>query len=466
MPAAAGAAVFFTLIGGCVSVDRGVSQSAGVPWIPPEREAAAQRKQLESSVAFDAALIDATKELDLPMLLDIAFENSPVTKKSWHAARIAAAQSGKASSIFFPKITISGVAEKTESNLPATSSRATDFYPAVELQYSIFQFGGRLKSADAAKQLLYAANYQHNWALQTLANGVHRCYFALDSAECAVEASQRNLEDALVAYDAAFLRNQAGLSNVQDFLQAKANKARAESELEDAKSHVEIARADLANAIGVRVSSSLRIARSGNDESIKDLSVNIHDLVEETILTRPDVSAAHAAVRAAKNSIWTSYSKLAPELVLGVSGSKKYYDGIRGSFNNFNIYAALRWTVFDGFNNVYDIVESKEKLKQAEQDLRKLELAVASDVWSKYHAFESALRQLHASKNYEQVSQESFDSIVIAYDNGLSPFVDLMAAQTQLASARLKTIQSKNNLSMTVVDLAYAVGIMSFDYKK
>ena len=314
--------------------------------------------------------------------------------------------------------------------------------------------------------MLYAANYQHNRALQTLAHEVQKCYFALDSAECAVEATQKNLDDALVAYDVAFLRNQSGLSNVQDFLQAKANKARAEFEIEDAKSRVETARANLANAIGIRVSSNLRIARSSDDEGIKNFDVNIHDLVGETVRTRSDILAAHSIVAARKDGIWTSYSKLAPELVIGASGSRKYYEGVSGGFNNFNIYAALRWTVFDGFNNVYDIVESKAKLKQAEQDLRQLELAVASDVWSKYHAFESAMRQLHASKNYEQVAQESFDSAVIAYDNGLSPFGDLMAAQAQLASARQKTIQSKNNLSLAVIDLAYAVGIVNFDYKK
>ena len=134
-PVGANVVIFFTLIGGCASVDRGVSKSADTFWFPPESESIAKEKQFDAGLAFDGVLVDGERELDLPMLLDIAFENSPTTKKSWHAARIAAAQSGKASSIFFPKITISGVGEKTEANLPGSNSRATDFYPAIELQY-------------------------------------------------------------------------------------------------------------------------------------------------------------------------------------------------------------------------------------------------------------------------------------------------------------------------------------------
>ena len=56
--------------------------------------------------------------------------------------------------------------------------------------------------------------------------------------------------------------------------------------------------------------------------------------------------------------------------------------------------------------------------------------------------------------------------MVVSYKNGLSSFSDLMVAQNNLATARQQTVFSKNNLSLSVVELAYAVGIMNFDFKK
>lgn len=454
------------LLVGCSSIDSGVSKKDDVFWDPPARESQAKQRQLQKYGDANFVPDPSGSALDLPMLLDIAFENNPSTKKSWQAARMAAAQSGKAASIFFPRITMSGVTEKSETNTLGLKNSATTFYPAIEIQYSIFQFGGHTKYADAARQLLYAANYQHNRALQTLAYEVQRCYFALDSAEETVEASQRNLDDAFVAYDAAFIKNQAGLSNIQDFLQAKANRSHAEFDLENARAHVELARANLATAIGVPVSKAIQIVQSNDENDINDLDIDVQDLIGGAMQTRQDMLAQHSVVMAKKDMTWANSSKLLPELVIGGAGNRKWFRGGNEHFNNFNVYASLRWTIFDGFNNMYDIIEARAALKSAEQELKRMQLAIASDVWAKYYAFKSAIKQLSAARNYEQSAQESFDSIIIAYKEGLSSFGDLMAAQTQLASARKQTVVSKNNLAVAVVDLAYAMGIVNFESKQ
>jgi outer membrane protein TolC len=459
-------AIPILLLFGCSGIDKGVAPSNREPWIPPARESASRQSLPEWKLDVGEVLLGPDTRLDLPMLLDIAFENSPMTKKSWQAARISAAQNGKVASVFFPRVKISGVVDKMKSHTPGPNdstveNSATTFYPAIELQCSVFNFGGHAKSVDAARHLLYAANYQHNRALQTLARDVQRCYFALDSAESAVEASEENLRDALIMYDAAFIRYESGLSNIKDFLQAKVGKSRAEFELEEAKSQVESARAALAGAIGVPVSANLKIARNTDQDDIKDLELNIQDLIAETVHTRQDVLALNSVVMAHQGGVWASSSKLFPELVIGASGNRKSYQHKHGQFDNYDIYAALQWTVFDGFSSAYDLMESKAKLKVAEQDLRQKQLLVASEVWSKYHAFKSAKKQLNAARNYEQASRESFDSMLISYKNGLASTSDLMAAQTQLAAARKQTVICKNNLCMSILELAYAVGISS-----
>lgn len=462
--------VIYSLVGvfcvGCAEIDTSVSKTSTQFWTPPSKEINAKQKQCDKLLNSDnsASILNGEKA-DLPMLINLAFENSPSTQRTWQSAKIAAAQSGQANSIFFPNIVVSGTAARTEQNTPASRSLATTFYPAVELQYSLFQFGGHKKHADAAKQLLYSANYQHNRELQKLAHEVQTKYFMLDSAENAIEASQRNLEDALVAYDAAFVRHQAGLSNIQDYLQAKANKTKAEYDLENTYAKLESARAQLAKTVGISVSNDFQIQRSGDYSDINDFEVDINELIIGALQTRQDLMSQHSVVQSKKDSVKVSTSKLLPELVIGGNGNKTHYHHPSGNYDNFNIYATLQWKLFDGFNNIYEIAEARARARQAECELKQLSLDIASDVWSNYHTFKSALKELNAARNYEQAAQESFDSVVIAYKNGLSSFNDLMTAQNQLAIARNQTISSKNNLSLSIVDLAYALGIINFDYK-
>jgi hypothetical protein len=99
--------------------------------------------------------------------MTVAFENNPSMKNSCHAARIAPAQKGKALSFFSPKIAVSDVSHKKPKCISMSKNSATTCYPAVEMWYYIFQFGRHTKFADAVTQLLYAANSQSNYALQT-----------------------------------------------------------------------------------------------------------------------------------------------------------------------------------------------------------------------------------------------------------------------------------------------------------
>jgi outer membrane protein len=456
-------------LSGCSGIlgDENVPKSSRTPWVPPANEVAAKRKQLGAPGPQGPAVIFPDTPLDLPTLMDIAFENNPTTKKSWQITKIAAAQSGLATSPFFPQVKVSGVAERVETaaQTPDKKTRSSSIYPAIEMQYSVFKFGGHMKAAKAAKQMLCAANYQHNRTLQTVAHDVQRCYFTMDSAEGAVEASQRNLDDAMTAYDCAFVKNQTGLSNIQDYLRAKANRSKAEFDLENAKAGVESARASLANALGIPVSADMEIART-DDGNIRDFDIDIGQLVADTLVMRGDVLAQHSVVQARKEAVFAKGTDLLPTLVVGGSAQRKSFKDFPGHSDGFALRVALEWSVFSGFSSVYETVEARAQLRKAECELEQLKLAVTTEVWARYHAFKSAIKQLHAARNYEQSAQESFDAMVISYKNGLSSFGDLMVAQTSLASARQQTVAAKNNLSMAVVDLAYAVGVENFGFDK
>ncbi|MDR3273810.1 MAG: TolC family protein [Puniceicoccales bacterium] len=418
-----------------------------------------------------AALIGAI-DLDLSMLIDMALENNPETKHSWHLARIAKAHVGQASSAFYPTVIVGGQVARTESNVPINKTTRqitlnTAYYPSVEIHYSLFQFGASRDIAEAAKQALCAANCQYNRTIQTVIHDVQKAYFALCSAESTVAAHEHNLNDAIVAHESAFMRYQSGLISIQEYLQAKANKSQTEFELERSRSFVESARAALANAAGIKVSEAIYVLHPVIPPNTSDVDRSIDDIMSDVVRTRPDVAAAYANVRANKYISKAALAKIFPELVIGGTCSRKRHFNIPGNFDNFNIFVGFTWKIFDGFKNIYDILEVKEHLGIARQDLRAAELRAQTEVWTHYFAFKSANKQLQAARVLEQSAKESFESMETSFENGLCKFTDLMSAQSCLANARKQRIVSENNLLTSLSDLAYSTGgVVGFDLIK
>lgn len=408
-------------------------------------------------------LIGHTK-LDLAMLIDIACENNPSVKRAWHAARVERARSKKANSEFFPTVVVSGKVGRTEGSTPVAAQHAVQksavsyLYPSLEMHYSLFKFGGTILSADAAKYALYTANYQFDRTLQSVIHDVEVAYFRLSSAEQTVLAKQNNLEDAKGTYESAFTRHQSGLTNIQEYLQAKASKSQAEFELERALTDVESARANLAQLLGVRVSADIEILHPVIHGNLQGTNQSIDDLMSEVVRTRPDIKAAYARVVASKKLAKSTTTNMFPELIIGGSAGKKKYRHFSGSYNDFNIFAGLQWEIFDGFRNIYDIIESKENSRIAQAELEQMTLKAQSEVWAYYFSFKSALKQLGSARRYLASAQESFQSMMISYNGGLCKFTDLLSAQSCLANAREQLIASENNLLITVSNLAYATG--------
>ena len=454
--------IVLSLFCGCMKSADDVARTAKVAWIPKRSAMPHKGSTGLLNSKKTAAMFIGNTELDIPMLLDIAFENSPDTHRAWEMAKVAAARKGQAYSIFYPAVTISGTAEHDLSNVLTNGARVKSegkvYYPTVELTMSVFRFGAHIDTAKAAKQALYAANYQYNRSLQTLSFNVQKCYFDLDSTKSMVVANEKNLEDARCSCERAEIRLKSGLGSVQDYLQAKASFSESQFDLENARASVETARANLSIVIGTRVAQNIEIYHANYDEISEDFVNNVDDLIDDSLKSRPDILASYSELMSKNMTEKELRAEFLPELVVGFSGNRQKYEHVSGEFDNHTAYMKLQWEIFNGFRDTYRILEAKAEKEKARNELRKVEIEVAADVWTKYHGFKSCIKQFAAAKNLLQASQESFDAMNIAYQNGLAKFNDLMSAQNQLAKARTSHVYAKNNLSKSLIELSYATG--------
>jgi len=150
------------LFGSCA-----LAQSAPVspdhPWhgVGEQRIEAEGKNFRESKFSTDPA-----KNYSLAELIDLAETHNPETQLAWERARAQAAALGVARSELFPTLAAAALSQtsRQETYLGTRFYRQTfqDFQGALDLNYTVFDFGARAGRIDAAKAEVLAANFEFN----------------------------------------------------------------------------------------------------------------------------------------------------------------------------------------------------------------------------------------------------------------------------------------------------------------
>ena len=405
-----------------------------------------------------------TVDLDLALLTDIAFSNSPETRRAWHLASLAAAQRGRGLATVLPTITVSGGVTRQRSvnvsNLEADPTYISAIAePALHIGYTLLTFGAT-RALAATWQNLIAAQLQYNRSLQTLLYKVQVAYFSLDSAVASLEAREANLCDAIELQNLEEVRACSGLGNKQALLRARANVLQANGMVEGAMANVERARAALAEVVGVRISSDFRVVRSKLPANVDAIGGDVDAMVTKALASRQDLLGSYAQLWSAEYAEQAAKCTMFPRLVVSADGANTDYVH-RGHGRTFTASAALSWDIFSGFDKFSRVMEQRAQRRIAGENLRSAGLKAAGEVWSQYHEHKSAHKQLVSGRALLEAAKESFSAAQLAYGSGLCSFTDMLSAQSALAAAREGLVAAENAFSTSLAALAYAVGDLS-----
>ena len=150
------------------------------------------------------------------------------------------------------------------------------FLPQVKVSYDLLDFGRTRATEQSAREQLIATNFATNQAIQDVVFNVEKAYYVLSAANASVSAAEANLKLASTSLGAVQERHQMGLATEPAVLLAKQVEAQAVYDLENARSMVHDADADLRQVVGVAADTSIRIQESRLDR----LPANLSDDVE------------------------------------------------------------------------------------------------------------------------------------------------------------------------------------------
>jgi outer membrane protein TolC len=413
--------------------------------------------------------IEPERVYSLAELVNLAETHNPETRVAWERARAQVAALGVARSELYPTVAAVALSQITRAEVPLGSQffRQTvqTFEGALELNYTIFDFGGRAGRIAGAGAELLKTNFAFNDTHRKIIYLVAQTYYRLLNASGQEDAARASLTNAQTAQQAAEDRLKQGLATLPDVLEARSATAQAQYDLQAALGASEIARGDLATALGNRPTVVIRVQPLGQLPIPESIGDSVDQAINRAFDQRPDLLQQVAEIRRTNATVKEARAGYYPTLSFKATPSAQslyffqqtlpwgHTAGLLGGLS-----VNLNWTLFDGGARKNNLARAEANVRAAEAQVSASRDQIADEVWRAYSNVNTALRQRQAAIALLEAASQSYGAALESYNAGVRSFLDVTAAQRTLAQARSADVLARTQVLTTLVDLAFGTG--------
>lgn len=459
-------ALLLSGLAGCTGTPEvgGVAGTAPAPhvaWTPPASltETESDRPHRDS---LSPDLQARITQLTLTDIVDIGLRRNPLTRIAWANARAAAAVYGSARGAWFPTIDgeVTGTRLQTVASLGRSAVRQSLLNPSINVSWLLFDLGGRSGSIEAAQQSLIAADFTHNATIQDVVLQIQLAYFQYVANRALLDARGTSLREARENLSATEERRRVGLATIADELQARTAASQAQLALEITEGDVLTTRGALAFSLGLPANIPYDIDSTAFSFPIAVLVDSVDALIDGATRMRPDLASARAEVAAARGRVSQVRASRLPSLRLNATGGRTYATTIPDGANSYNISVGLSIPLFSGFSRVYNQQAAEAGAEAAAARVDALGSQVIYEVFSAYHALQTATRSVHTADDLVASAQQSNEVALARYRAGVGSVLDLLSAQSALATARALLVQARLDWNVFLAQLARSAGVL------
>ena len=440
--------------------------SADRPWhSAEEREIASDATRLSESRLG----IEPDRTYSLAELIDLAESHNPETRVAWERARAQVAGLGVARSELFPTLAAAALSQTSRFEIllgPLFARETTQaFEGSLNLHYLIFDFGGRSGRIDAAAADALASDFAFNDTHRRIVFQVEQTYYRLLNASGQEVAARASLTNAETVQQSAEERLKQGLATLPDVLEARSATALARYELQAVLGAEDIARGDLALAIGDLpnvVIHSQPLDRLSIPDSLED---TIDRAITRAFAERPDLLEQLAEVRSTRAKVKEAHAAFYPNLEFSVSpvvrslyGQQQAYPWANTTDLNGELAVSLNWTVFDGGARKYRLAQAESNVRRAEAEVSSERDQIANEIWTAYSNVKTAFAQRQSAVAFLEAATQSYAAALESYTYGVRNLLDVTAAQRTLAQARSTDVLARTQVLTSLADLAFRTG--------
>jgi outer membrane protein TolC len=439
----------------------GVSPAPQIPWVPPRQALAPlPPKAPRFPVSLDS--LAARTDWTLADIVDIALRTSTDTRAAWANARSAAAAHGSRRGDWFPDVGVSATTGRSRASStgekPADETRT--YGVAADASWLLFNFGGRRAAVEETRQALVAADWTHNATIQGTVLKVEQAYYDYLTSKALLVAEASSRQDARAILDAAEQRHRAGLATIADVLQAKTALSQVELSLAGVQGAVATTRGALATAMGLPANTDFDLDLPEADPPLPEIAASVETYLEQAKTRRPDLGAARAQVRKSDAHVRKVLADRLPSITATGSLGRVYRDNPDRFSDPYAATIQLRWPLFNGFSNDYDLAQSKADAEATRVRLAGLEQTVALQVWTSYYGLKTAEQRLRMTADLLDSATQSHEVAQGRYTAGVGTILDLLSAQSTLSRARALRAQAISDWYISLAQLAHDTGVL------
>ena len=308
---------------------------------------------------------------------------------------------------------------------------------------------------------LKAANYnttQSEASLQrseqTVVYNVTSAYYTALRARHLADVSDAKVKALEEQRKMVHARIDAGDAAKSDELPILSQLANARVDVLTAKNTIRTAVIQLQSAMGLPAQHTFEIADVTMPEQV-EAAKDMDSYVKEALLNRPDINGTSAGLNAAKMAVKTAKINMLPRLV---SDGQYSLDTGGGTTSNWTVGVGIAYNLFDGSHDkaVYQSARAEQTI--AEQEAVQLAKDIAAQVQEAYLNLTSAQERIAAAQLSAQASQQNLDVQQERYKEGLATPLDLLNAETDLATAQNTAIGACYDYYTAKAQLDYAIG--------
>lgn len=409
--------------------------------------------RMEGNVGDPCAAQPLDHALNLLEVVNLALCNNPQTHVAWANSLVQAAQVGVSKAGYLPSADLSATADR---NLSGDTSNQNQYNVGVTLSYLLYDFGSRAANLENARQLLAAASATQDSTVQTVFLAAVQAYYQTQATYAQLDAALESERAARESFAAAEARYNTGTATPADKLQAQTAYSQATLNRITADGSLKNAQGNLANILGLDANRNVSLVAANTKAMPDDFEGDINALIDEARQHRPDLQAAAAQVKAAESSADAARAAGRPTISLTASANQYNISGIDSHSSTVGIN--LNVPIFSGFSTTYSVRAAEAQVDVKNAQLDQLRLQVALDVWTAYQNLTTATQSLRTTADLLDSAEQSARVALGRYKAGVGSILDVLNAQSALASARQQRIQSTFNWNISRATLAQSMG--------
>ncbi|OHB33188.1 MAG: RND transporter [Desulfuromonadaceae bacterium GWB2_53_15] len=398
----------------------------------------------------------AATSLTLDEALATALKNHPQIIEAKETLYAAGTKTGQALANYYPQISVAADWSRGQTFFAAQESiRLSQTNSAgLYLKQTIYDFGRTAGAADAARGNREAADKALTVTRQDLSLRVSSAFYLLLATEKQVIAVSETVRARDQVYQQAQEFFNQGIRSKVDLARAEANLFAAKTTQIRAENNREIARVELANAMG--------LAYLGERTLLEPLPPaqqlpERSQVQQDAFRNRSELQQLSALKMSAAANLKSARGSYLP--VLTGTASAGYADrDFPPSGNVWGVGLNLSIPLFSGFSSVEQVREANANINIIEARQNSLKLQITKEADSAWLGANEAVARMVSTQKEVAAANESKALAEGRYQEGVGSIIEVTDAQSQALDAQTANIQARYDYYTALARLDRAIG--------